>query len=423
MWPTLKILLRTSLRNLKGNFKQKSDLRLLWVFMILNGACLGTLSMALPTLAQVLLSLATPKATILPERDRRNNSIISKFIQVDVSKISTESQNLQDDLLESDRPKLIQAIDHSLKFIRTPTAAKLYPRAGISRDRMEKSLMRFRYLAETIPTSAEFQQAIAEEFTLLQSPGLDGKGNVQFTGYYEAVYPASRQRTSEFNYPLYRLPADLKSWRNPHPSRADLEKNNRLKGLEIAYLRDRFQAFLIHVQGSAQLQLTDNTTLTVGYAGKTDQPYNSIGKELVKDGKIKLEDVTLQALIAYFEQHPQELEGYLWRNPSFVFFRETFGKPATGSIGVAVTPERTIATDKSLMPPGGIALIRTQIPIADSTGKLEFRPISRFVLDQDTGGAIKGAGRVDIFMGTGDLAKQRAGLISGMGELYYLVLK
>jgi membrane-bound lytic murein transglycosylase A len=422
MLPTLKILLRNPLKT----FKQRSDLRLLWVFILLNGACLGTLSMALPTLAQVLFTLATPKATISPERDRRNNSIISRFtaefIQVDGSKISPD-RNLLDDLLESDRPQLIQAIDRSLKFIRTPTASKLYPRAGISRDRMEKSLVRFRYLAENTVTSEEFQQAIAQEFILLQSPGLDGKGNVQFTGYYEAVYAASRQRTPEFKYPLYRLPPDLQSWRDPHPSRAELEKSDRLKGLEIAYLRDRFQAFLIHVQGSAQLQLTDNTTLTVGYAGKTDRSYNSIGKELVKDGKFKLEDVTLQALISYFEQHPQELEGYLWRNPSFVFFRETFGKPATGSIGVAVTPERTIATDKSIMPPGGIALIRTQIPIADPTGKLEFRPISRFVLDQDTGGAIKGAGRVDIFMGTGDLAKQRAGLISGMGELYYLVLK
>jgi membrane-bound lytic murein transglycosylase A len=403
--------------------KNKTKLRLPLLFMLINGACLGTLSMALPTLSHVLLSLAAPRATILPERDRRNNSSLSKFIQVDSQKVVNNQQNLQDDLLESDRTQLIQAIDQSLKFIRTPSAVKLYPRAGISRDLMERSLIRFRELAETSANAAQLQAAISEEFTLLQSPGFDGKGNVQFTGYYEAVYPASRKRTSEFLYPVYRLPPDFNSWKAPHFTRAELEKSNRLKGLEIAYLSDRLQAFLIQVQGSAQLQLTDNTTLTIGYGGKTDRPYKSIGKELVKDGKMRLEDVTLPALITYFQQHPQELEGYLWRNPSFVFFRETFGQPATGSIGVAVTAERTIATDKSLMPPGGIALIRTQIPIANSKGKLEFRPISRFVLDQDTGGAIKGAGRVDIFMGTGDLAKQRAGLISGMGELYYLVLK
>jgi membrane-bound lytic murein transglycosylase A len=170
--------------------------------------------------------------------------------------------------------------------------------------------------------------------------------------------------------------------------------------------------------------LSDGNLLTVGYAGKTDQPYRSVGAELVRDGKMLLEDVTLQTMIEYFQKNPQDLVTYLNRNPSFVFFRETNGRPATGSLGLPVSAERSIATDKKILPSGGIALIRTEIPFENQkTGKLELRPIQRFVLDQDTGGAIRGAGRVDIFMGTGDLAKQRAGLIKGDGELYYLVLK
>ena len=133
-----------------------------------------------------------------------------------------------------------------------------------------------------------------------------------------------------------------------------------------------------------------------------------------------LEEVTLPPLISYFQSNPQDLDKYLQRNPSFVFFKETSLRSATGSIGVPA--ERSIATDKSLMPPGAIALINTTIPIVEQ-GQLVPRQIRRFVLDQDTGGAIKGAGRVDIFMGTGQVAKDRAGLINNDGELYYLVLK
>jgi membrane-bound lytic murein transglycosylase A len=149
-----------------------------------------------------------------------------------------------------------------------------------------------------------------------------------------------------------------------------------------------------------------------------------VGRHLVNDGKMKLEEVTLQSLMAYFDKYPNQLEGYLHRNESFVFFRETQGAAATGSIGVPVTAERSIATDKSIMPPGAIALIHTSLPISKGkSGKLEFQPIGRFVLDQDTGGAIRGAGRVDVFMGTGTVAKNRAGLMNNDGALYYLVIK
>jgi len=289
---------------------------------------------------------------------------------------------------------------------------------------MERSLVRFRRLVQVSRTAKDLQQAVNREFDLYQSVGRDGNGDVQFTGYYEAVYKASRTRTDEFKYPLYRLPPDFAQWQSPHPTRAMLEGSKQMAGLEIAWLSDRFQAFLVHVQGSARFELSDGNLLTVGYASKTDQPYRSVGAELVRDGKMRLEDVTLQTLIEYFKKNPQDLIKYLNRNPSFVFFRETNGKPATGSLGAPVIAERSIATDKKIFPSGGIALIRTEIPFENpTTGKLELRQVQRFVLDQDTGGAIRGAGRVDIFMGTGDRAKQRAGLIKGEGELYYLVLK
>jgi membrane-bound lytic murein transglycosylase A len=338
---------------------------------------------------------------------------------------------LVDDLVMQDRQQLIQSIDHSLRYIRTNTATQKYPVAGISRDQVERSLIRLKQLVQAAPSPEALSAAIVREYDFYKSVGLDQRGTVHFTGYYEAVYPASRVQTDVYKYPIYSLPQGFTNWRKPHPTRAQIENDNLLKGQELAWLSDRFQAFLIHVQGSARLQLPDNTVMSVGYAGKTEHKYTSVGAELVKDGKMKLEDVTLQALIDYFAAHPRELKSYLQRNKSFVFFRATNGSPATGSLGVPVTAERSIATDKSIMPPGAIALIRTnlpmQVPGVDRTvafaDQFAFKPVARLVLDQDTGSAIKGAGRVDIFMGTGQLAKDRAGLVNTDGELYYLILK
>jgi membrane-bound lytic murein transglycosylase A len=253
---------------------------------------------------------------------------------------------------------------------------------------------------------------------------------VAFTGYFEPVHVASRVPTAEFRYPLFRLPPDLAAWKKPHPTRLELEgedglqfSRSPLKQLPLVWLRDRLEAFLIQVQGSARLQLTDGRVMTVGYAGHTDHTYVGIGRELVKDGKLKQEDLTLARVVQYFQQNPADLNVYLPRNPRFVFFRETAGAPATGSIGVPVTPERSIATDKSKFPPGALALIQTRIPYPTASNQSEQRPVARYVLDQDTGGAIVGAGRVDIFMGTGKRAGDRAGWINSTGQLYYLLLK
>ncbi|MEQ9358651.1 murein transglycosylase A [Coleofasciculus sp. F4-SAH-05] len=331
-----------------------------------------------------------------------------------------------------DRQALLKSIDHSLRYLATPTAAAAYQNysiPGITLERVRRSLVRFRQLLLTSNSPAELQAAVNREFEVYQSVGNDDQGTVLFTGYFEPIYAASRTPSAEYRYPLYRLPTNFNTWKTPHPTRADLEgvdgfgENSPLNGLELVWLRDRLQAFLIHVQGSARLQLPDGSVMSVGYAGKTDYPYTSVGRELVKDGKLPLEGLTLPVLLDYFSQFPSELDQYLPRNQSFVFFRETNGAPATGSLGVPVTAERSIATDKSLMPPGALALIQTRIPYPNAQGQLESRWVSRYVLDQDTGSAIKGPGRVDIFMGTGVLAGDRAGVIGGNGNLYYLLLK
>jgi membrane-bound lytic murein transglycosylase A len=332
-----------------------------------------------------------------------------------------------------DRRALLEAIDHSLVYLHTSEARTVYtqyPVAGFSRDRVIRTLRRFRQLLLSCTSAAELQAAVLQEFDLYQSVGADGAGTVGFTGYFEPVYEASRTPTAEFRYPIYRLPPDLPGWPQPHPPRQTLEgkdglqgERGRLRGLALAWLRDRLEAYLVQVQGSARLQLTDGTMMSVGYAGRTDYPYVSLGRELVKDGKVAEQDLSLPVVISYFRQHPTELDEYVTRNDRFVFFQETTGSPASGSLGVPVTADRSIATDKSLMPAGALALIQTQIPELNARGELVSQRVNRYVLDQDTGGAIRGAGRVDIFMGTGELAGDRAGLINSPGQLYYLLLR
>ncbi|MEH1911181.1 MAG: murein transglycosylase A [Nostoc sp.] len=332
-----------------------------------------------------------------------------------------------------DRNALLAAIDNSLLYLTKSDAIAAYqnyPVKEITLNRVRRSLVRFRQLVVSSKSAAQLQASVRREFVFYQSVGNDGKGAVKFTAYYEPVYTASRVRTAIYKYPVYRLPPDFSQWPKPHPKRIDLEgkdglqgNKSKLRGLELLWFRDRLDAYMVHIQGSAQIKLTNGKTTSIGYAGGTDYPWTSIGKELAKDGKLPLNGLTLPRMIAYFRQKPQELNNYLPRWERFIFFQETGGTAATGSIHVPVTAERSIATDKSLMPPGALALIYNSFPYPASRGKLENRTVSRFVLDQDTGSAIKGPGRVDYFMGSGKLAGDRAGITGGNGSLYYLLLK
>jgi membrane-bound lytic murein transglycosylase A len=332
-----------------------------------------------------------------------------------------------------DKANLLKAVDQSLHYIQTGAAQAAYqnyPVAGVTRERVHRSLVRFRELLQAAQSPEALSAAVQREFDVYQSVGKDNQGTVDFTGYFEATYRASRTPTAEYRYPIYRVPANFASWPQPHPTRLQLEgkdglQANRgaLRGQELVWLRDRLEAYLVQVQGSARLTLTNGKVMTIGVAGKTNYPYVSLGKELVKAGKVRLEDLSLPFLLQYFKAHPDELDLYIPRNNRFIFFSETYGLPATGSLGVPVTAERSIATDKSIMPPGALALIQTQLPFYGANKALTLKPVSHFALDQDTGGAIKSPGRVDVFMGTGASAKDRAGLINTPGQLYYLLLK
>jgi membrane-bound lytic murein transglycosylase A len=331
-----------------------------------------------------------------------------------------------------DRKELLASIDNSIRYIQTPAAVKSYkeyPVPGVSRERVSRSLTRFRQLVTSSKSPEQLRDAVKKEFAFFQSVGNDNKGTVVFTGYYEPIYQGSRTRTSEYKYAIYKQPADFANWPKPHPTRVQLEgvdglqgSKGPLAGSELLYMKDRFEVILVQIQGSAKFKLTDGTTTTVGFNGGTDYGYESIGKALLKDKKITQAQATLQGLIKFFRENPKEMDVYLSRYNRFVFMKDTNNSPPMGSLNVPVTPERSIATDKSMMPPGALALVHTSLPYYQN-GKLQPRLVSRYVLDQDTGSAITGPGRVDYFMGIGKEAGDRAGVTGGNGRLYYLLLK
>jgi membrane-bound lytic murein transglycosylase A len=335
--------------------------------------------------------------------------------------------------MSGDSQALLDSIAHSLHYLETGDAIKAYqnyPIREITLDRVRRSLLHFRELVLSSHSPDELQAAVRRDFVFYQSVGNDGRGNVRFTAYYEPVYSASRVQTPVYKYPIYRLPPNFQKWRKPHPKRIELEgrdgllgNRSKLHGLEMFWFRDRFEAYMVQIQGSAHLTLTDGQMTSVGYAGATNYPWTSIGKELAKDGKLPRSELTLPKVEQYFRQHPQELNVYLPRWQRFVFFKETGDTLPLGSINIPITPERSIATDKSLMPPGALSLLNISLPYYNGNGGLSYHNVNRFALDQDAGSAIKGPGRVDYFMGVGELAGDRAGVTGGNGSIYYLLLK
>jgi membrane-bound lytic murein transglycosylase A len=283
---------------------------------------------------------------------------------------------------------------------------------------------------------------VLEQFEPLESAGGDD-GRVLFTGYYEPTIEASLTPTEEYATPILGPPGDLiEVPLEPFAERFKAEKVfGRLEGrrlvpywnrgeiragklegrkLELAWAKDPVGLFFVEVQGSGTLRLPDGSERRIGYAASNGRPYRSIGSLLIQEGVIPREAMSMQALREWLALNPAQCGRVLDFNESYVFFR-FLDTAAVGSIGRPVTPGRSIATDARLFPRGALAFIQTERPVATQSGAVEWRPLSRFVLNQDTGGAIRGAGRVDIFWGRGPEAELAAGMMKQKGRLIFLV--
>ena len=272
---------------------------------------------------------------------------------------------------------------------------------------------------------------------------IDDGGDVDglFTGYFEASLKGSRQRSDIYKYPLRARPDDLvmvdlgrfrdelKGQRiagrvqngrlSPYESHADINAGQLPVSQDkpLVWVDSAIDAFFLQIQGSGIVTLDDGSIMRVGYAGQNGHPYYAVGRELIKQGALTKETVSMQSIRGWMEQNPDQAQNLMETNKSYVFFREIHGEGPLGAEGVALTPERSLAVDRTLVAYG--------IPVwlsAENPSNPALR-IDRLMVAQDTGGAIKGVVRGDYFWGYGDRAEQMAGVMKSSGRYWFLLPK
>lgn len=277
------------------------------------------------------------------------------------------------------------------------------------------------------PDTATARAFFEQRFTPYAVASTDNGEQGLITGYYEPLLRGSRTRSARYAHPLYGVPDDLvvvelgsvypqlKSMRLrgrvegrklvPYPDRVRIESGHvALEGKEIVWVDDAIDLFFLHIQGSGRVALESGETIRVGYADQNGHPYRSIGRLLVERGELVVEEASMQGIKHWIRKNPTRAPELLNSNPSYVFFREMPGGAAgpQGALGVALTPERSIAIDPRHIPLGAPMFIATTWPNSA-------RALERLVVAQDTGGAIRGPVRADFFWGFGDAAGEQAG--------------
>ena len=342
----------------------------------------------------------------------------------------------------SDPGPLLQAMEQSLRYYRQlpPDVDRRFGRETVPVSNLVETLEDVSSRLAQEGFSPAFFDYLRENYLFYKTAA----ERVLVTGYYEPEVAGSLSPDSEYRYPLYAPPTDLVHIPEPAVSlrvgvpapervgrlsdsgevvpyydRSEIDGSSILsgRGLELVYLRDPIARFFIHIQGSGTIVLPNQQRIRVGFAAKNGLPYRPIGRLLVERGILSPEQVTMQSIRSYLEQHPDQQHEIFGYNPSYIFFRLVSEGPI-GSIGVPITPFRTIATDNRLFPSGALAFLITDIPAANKSGVPV--PFSALVMNQDTGDAIRGPGRVDLFTGRGHAEEEIAGRMRQSGMIYFL---
>jgi membrane-bound lytic murein transglycosylase A len=310
-----------------------------------------------------------------------------------------------------------EALDNFLNSCKTKKTQKIY-----------------KNLCKKATYAIDSKKFIQEQFLPYKINTKSGKEEGLLTGYYEPELKGSRVKTKKYKYPIYKTPADLiivdlssiyphlKNYRLrgkvvgnrlvPYETRKQ-SHSKHLKSEIICYTDSKIDLFFLEIQGSGRVTLDNGETIFIGYDNQNGHKYRAIGRYLVKIGAMKLKDVSLQSIRAWLIKHPSRVDEVLNYNKSVVYFKER-KKPAAGSLGLCLTPERSIAVDRRYIPLGTMLYLNAD---------LKDKKISKIVLAQDTGGAIKGAIRADMFLGYGKDAKEIAGRLKSPLKLWILLPK
>ncbi len=361
----------------------------------------------------------------------------------------SDLKDFKDDM---DSASLDRAINNQLTvmFEQDETSPVRLGDFTITQGRLIETLQAFQKLLQKNLPQEEFNKKVSEEF-LLHRAGKGKNKKVLFTGYYRPVIPASPNPSPRYRFPIYRMPAknfqvvhrqsgiqlvgsnrgitkirktlSEKNWKNLTRKEIDIEGALNNQGLEVAWLENELERYFLHIQGSGVLKFPDGTLQGVRYQGSNNYSYKSIGKQMLRDGVITTSEGSMQGIKKYFAKNPNNIPKYLNQNKRYIFF-EFSDEGAIGSGGGELVGGRSIATDKSIYPAGGLVFVKIRKPILNINNKIEsWKPISRFVIDQDTGSAIRGKARADLYFGTGQEAGEKAGHYHEKGEAYYLLKK
>ncbi|MEE9258041.1 MAG: MltA domain-containing protein [Nitrospinaceae bacterium] len=312
-----------------------------------------------------------------------------------------------------------------------------------TRGWLRETLLSFLRLIRLDLSAEELSRRIQEDFIFYKA-GKEKNKRMLFTGYYAPVIEASPVATGEYQYPLYQKPLDppdfagsmnpearqvgfppktIRTWKDY--TREDIDGQGILndKNLEIAWLKDDLDRYFLHIQGSGLLKFSDGATKVVRYDGSNKYSYRGVGKVMIEDGAIPIEEGSMQGIKRYLREHPEDVRKYFFRNKRYIFFKLSDQGPH-GSGGGELVGGRSIATDKSVYPAGGLGFLQLKKPVLNDKEEIvEWKSFSRFVVDQDTGSAIRGPGRGDLYFGMGHLAGVKAGQFHVRGNLYYLLKK
>ncbi len=351
---------------------------------------------------------------------------------------------------DADKSSLQAAVDNSLTYLRKKTSGKPAVAEGENFHTFQSScdtLVSFKEILMHARNDDEFERKVLDHFTFWEAGQGRASGGAILTGYYEPVFAGSVQPGGDYRYPIYRLPGDLVEIKSgnqlpgvekrifrmekgaavPYYSRREIDTQGVLrgKGYEIAWLKDPWERFILHVQGSGQIRLPDKGILRVGFAGSNGRRYSSIGRYLLERGWLREGQTTLRHIKEFLRRHPEKAEEVFNANERYIFFRPVSHKQGPlGSLGLPLVGGRSVATDLTIFPPGALAYLSARLPICDSAGRIVGRKsLGRFVLNQDTGAAMKGPDRVDLFCGSGEQAGKMAGEMREEARIYFLMQK
>lgn len=391
-----------------------------------------------------LIAGCSYKTDIEPQK-QQDTVVVSTIVPPVLEKIKTP--NLKDIVTIDDRndTDFLIALDKSINYYNTINANTKFNFGdrNISARDMASGLAKFKKIVQKNQSFSDFLLEVNKNFDVYSSK--NAKNSALITGYYAPIIKGSLIETEQFPIPVYGLPSnrvmvsDENGTKKPMcnisnkmstcPNHADIANGAMKNETPLFWVENPAERFFLAIQGSGIIELPDGKKLNIGYAGGNGWPYASMGKYFGQNKLLPSDQISTQSMKAYLAKLPHsEAQAILNNNPNFVFFKIQDKKGVFGNIGIALTKFASVAMDSNKIPKGALAYVKTKVPYKTEENqttvpKTQRKPWENFVMVQDTGGAITGGGRVDIYCGEGEDAYFYAGQMAEQGEVYLFAPK